>query len=100
LSADNNNLSDLLRDFKSFTATKILKTIGSIKESRKDWMLKRFEFAANGTKTNVKYQFWTHENHAVELFSYKFFSKSWLIFMKIPVLLRFCLNRCVCKAFA
>ena len=35
-------------------------------------MLKRFEFAAMRHKRNSQYQFWTHENHAVELESQKF----------------------------
>lgn len=66
------NLSDILRDMKRFTATSILKEIEQGTESRKDWMLKRFEFAANRHKRNSQYQFWTHENHAVELVSNKF----------------------------
>ena len=38
-------------------------------ESRRDWLLKRFEFAARRNVRNSLHQFWTHENHAVELFS-------------------------------
>jgi len=66
-------LSDLVRDIKKFTAAKILKAIETETESRRDWLLKRFEFAAR-SKANMKAsQFWTHENHAVEIFSDKFF---------------------------
>jgi putative transposase len=75
LSAKNGNLSDLIRDFKRFTATKILDTIQTINESRKDWMLKRFEFAARHHCRNGKYQFWTHENHPIELISHKFINE-------------------------
>src|SRR5687767_4159269 len=46
LSAQNGNLPNLIRDFKRFTATKIIKAINLCDESRRDWMLKRFEFAA------------------------------------------------------
>lgn len=35
------NLSDLVRDFKVFTAKEILKSIENGPESRSDWMLKR-----------------------------------------------------------
>ncbi len=72
VSADNSNLSDVIRDFKRFTATKILKTIDVIPESRRTWMLRQFALAANKHRRNSKYQFWTHENHAVELESSKF----------------------------
>ena len=41
-------------------------------ESRKDWMLNIFEFAAKQHKRNEKYQVWTHENHAEIVFSNKF----------------------------
>ena len=71
--ARNENLSDVLRDFKKFTASQILKQIANSEvESRSDWMLKRFEFAAQRHVRNSTYQFWTHENHAVEIISNKF----------------------------
>lgn len=67
------NLSDVLRDMKRFTATSILKEIEQHpQESRRDWLMKRFEFAARRHKRNSLHQFWTHENHAVELVSAKF----------------------------
>ena len=72
LSAKDNNLSVILRDFKRHTASKILKAIASSEESRKDWMLKRFEFAAKRNVRNGQYQFWEHDNHAVELNSAAF----------------------------
>ncbi|GAB4044442.1 REP-associated tyrosine transposase [Spirosoma jeollabukense] len=67
------NLSDVLRDFKKFTASQILKLIAdSGVESRSDWLLKRFEFAAQRHVRNSTHQFWTHENHAVEIFTDRF----------------------------
>ena len=53
--------TDIIRDFKRHTASKILKEIKESNESRKDWMLKRFEFAAKSHKRNSELQFWTHE---------------------------------------
>ena len=73
VSAENQNLSDVIRDFKRFTAIKILTAISENKdESRKSWMLNKFEFAAKKHKRNSKLQFWRHDNHAIELESYDF----------------------------
>jgi REP element-mobilizing transposase RayT len=66
-------LSDLVRDIKKFTASQIIKSIETEPESRKEWMLKRFEFAARSKANMTTLQFWTHENHAVEIYSDKFF---------------------------
>ena len=65
-------LSDTIHDFKSFTAKQILLTIETVPESRREWMLNLFEFSAKRHKRNEKFQIWTHENHAEELYSDKF----------------------------
>ncbi len=65
-------ISDTIRDFKSFTAKAILKEIEEGEESRKEWMLKQFEFSAKRNRRNSDLQFWTHENHAEEIYSDKF----------------------------
>jgi len=72
LSAKNNNLSDILRDLKRHTASTILKEIQTPKESRRDWMMKRFEFAAKTNVRNNMHQFWIHDNHAKELITADF----------------------------
>ncbi len=61
------NLSAIVRDFKKFTSKAILKQLESPKESRKDWMKLVFEYHAKYNKRVKLVQFWTHENHAVEL---------------------------------
>jgi REP element-mobilizing transposase RayT len=71
--AETGNLSDLVRDFKVFTAKEILKTIEEGPESRSDWMLKRFEFAAKSQSRNSRYQFWEYGNHPEEIYTEKFF---------------------------
>lgn len=38
-------------------------------ESRKEWLLMIFKYHAKFNKRVEKFQFWTHENHAVELTS-------------------------------
>ncbi|MCD4834571.1 MAG: transposase [Bacteroidales bacterium] len=66
------NLSGTLRDFKSYTSKEILKVIIEKNESRIDWLLMVFKYAANKHKRNSTYQVWTHENHAEEIYSNKF----------------------------
>ena len=70
--SENGKLSDLIRDFKKFTARYILDAIEFETESRKDWMLKRFEFACRRNTRNEKYQFWKYGNHPEEIYTEKF----------------------------
>lgn len=73
IQSDNSKLSDLIRDFKKFTAKTILHKIETEPESRADWILKRFEFACKSHSRNEKYQFWQYGNHPEKIFSEKFF---------------------------
>ena len=72
LRSSTGKLSDTIREFKSFTAKQILLAIEMESESRRDWMLNLFEFAAKRHKRNEKYQVWTHENHAELIYSDNF----------------------------
>ncbi len=69
------DLSKTVASFKKYTALKIIRTIPNINESREDWMLKRFEFAARSNKRSEVHQFWTHDNHPMEIYSQDFFSQ-------------------------
>lgn len=60
-------ISDIIRDFKKFTAKTILRKIISEPESRRDWMIYRFEFAGRFDKRISKYRFWQDTNHAIVL---------------------------------
>ena len=60
-------LSDIIRDFKKFTAKRIISMIKEGNESRKVWMLKKFEYAGKRLKRISKYKFWKDSNHAVYL---------------------------------
>ena len=60
-------LSDIIRDFKKFTAKNIIKMIKEGPESRKVWLLKKFEFAGNRLNRISKYKFWKDSNHAIYL---------------------------------
>jgi putative transposase len=60
-------ISDVIRDFKKFTAKTILDKIKTEPESRRDWMLYRFEFAGKFDNRISKYRFWQDTNHAIQL---------------------------------
>jgi REP element-mobilizing transposase RayT len=62
-----NTLSNTIRDFKRHTSKKIIETIKEQPESRREWLLMIFRYAAKQHKRNNEYLVWTHENHAVEL---------------------------------
>ena len=65
-------LSDLIRDFKKFIATKILEKIQIEPESRREWMLERFKLASESHSRNKNYQFWQYGNHPEEIYTNKF----------------------------
>jgi REP element-mobilizing transposase RayT len=85
ISAKEENLSDIVRDFKAHTAKKIIKAVQEINESRRDWLLKRFEFAAKSNLRSGTFQFWTHENHAVEIISNHFLRQKLAYIHENPV---------------
>ena len=66
ISAKNNNLSDIIRDFKKFTSKSIYRAIEeNPKESRKKWLLKVLKYD--------KIWFWEEGYHGVEITSPDFF---------------------------
>jgi putative transposase len=73
LSARNNDASDILRDFKKFTSSQIIKAIeNNPSESRKDWMLPIFRRQGAKNARNEGNQFWRQDNHPMECFSASF----------------------------
>ena len=66
-----NQLSDVLRDFKKFTAVHILKSIEAETESRREWLVYLFRFYAKNTSNTSNHQFWQHDNHPIALWSQK-----------------------------
>ncbi|MGB0165455.1 MAG: REP-associated tyrosine transposase [Luteibaculum sp.] len=66
------NLSETLRDLKRHTSKQILEFVHSQKESRRDWLLMIFKYAARKNNRTNQYQVWTHENHAEIIYSTKF----------------------------
>ena len=60
-------LSNLIRDFKSFTAKEILKEVQKNTESRKDWMLIVMRYHAANNIRNDEFQVWQQDNYPIEL---------------------------------
>jgi len=61
------NLSEIIRDFKRFTNKKLIEAVNDPKESRKVWLLNKFEFAAKQIKRNKHYKIWKDGYHPIEL---------------------------------
>jgi len=72
IQSNEGKLSDLVRDFKKFTAKSILDKIQNEPESRREWMLERFKLATATHSRNKNYQFWQYGNHAEEIYTEKF----------------------------
>jgi REP element-mobilizing transposase RayT len=69
-SAEAGTLSNLLRDFKSYTAKQLLQLIqDNPQESRKEWLLFLFRHFASKNNHNIEYQFWQQHNHPIDLTS-------------------------------
>jgi REP element-mobilizing transposase RayT len=62
-------LSNVLRDFKKFTANQILKSIEKEPESRREWLLQLFKWYGQGNSDNTHYQFWQQDSHPIALWT-------------------------------
>ena len=70
--SENGEISNVLRDLKSYTAKQIIKAIEeNPRESRKEWMLNKFEYHGKISPQKQKMQFWKHYNHSFFLYSNK-----------------------------
>jgi len=75
-STGENKVSDIMRDFKKFTSKEIIRTLKSdIQESRRIWMLNRFEYAGRNDKKITNYRFWQEGNDAQEIFLQDYFNQ-------------------------
>ncbi len=86
LSARNQDLSSILRDFKKFTSKKIVAAIeNNERESRRDRMLKIFRKNGENNSRNENYQFWQQDNHPKECYSSGFTKQKMNYIHKNPV---------------
>lgn len=60
-------ISDIVRDFKKFTATKIIEQIKEEPESRRELLLKEFKAEGKKDARITTYKFWQESNHAIQL---------------------------------
>ena len=78
-------LSDILRDFKSFTAKQIIQAVQNMREKRKLWVDHTLQYFARFNKRNTAYQVWNHSNHPIELESPYFIIQKLLYIHNNPV---------------
>ena len=60
-------LNDIMRDFKKFTAKRIVEAIKEGPESRREWLLDLMQAAANRIQRNQQYKVWQDGFHPVIL---------------------------------
>jgi putative transposase len=58
-------ISDIVRDFKKFTNKKIVNLIETERESRREWILYRFEYNAKYNNRVEKYKVWQDGYHSI-----------------------------------
>lgn len=61
----NYHLSEIIRDFKKFTSKEIVGFIQTIPESRREWLLHKFEYHAHSTGRAENYKMWSDDNHTI-----------------------------------
>ena len=64
-------LDDVVCDFKRHTSKHLIAQIENEPESRREWLLERFKFAAKIHSKNKNYKVWRDKNHAIELYTEK-----------------------------
>ncbi|MFY0602260.1 MAG: transposase [Cyclobacteriaceae bacterium] len=55
-------LSEIMRDFKKFTSKRIVKELGTVNESRKEWLIRAFEKAGKELKRISTVKVWQDGN--------------------------------------
>ena len=84
--SENEDPSGSLRDFKGYTARKLIKEIEeNTQESRKEWLLWMMERAGKKKSNVTKRQFWQQHNKPIELWSNKVIKQKIAYIHKNPV---------------
>lgn len=68
-------MSDILRDFKKYTSKRIVEAVQAERESRRNWLLYRFEYAGKYAPKNKIYKFWQDGNEAKEIRTPEFYQQ-------------------------
>ena len=66
-------MSEILRDFKKFTAKAIIRLIKEENDSRQKWLIDRFAFAGKYLNRIKNFKFWQDGNHAEVIYTPAFF---------------------------
>ena len=67
ISSQENELQDIIRDFKKHTSKQFIKAIKESPESRREWLLAKFNYAAKRVKKGVNFKVWKDGFHPVIL---------------------------------
>ena len=70
--AKNNNLSDVIRDFKKFSSRKLIETLNSNPEIGSTQLLEIYSTGGSNQKKKSAHQVWQYNNHAEEVYSPNF----------------------------
>ncbi len=88
-------LSNILRDFKTFTSKEIFKTIqNNSLESRKNWILKLLLQAGKNNRLNKNHQLWQNNNQPILITNHKEFYIKQNYIHQNPVKMGFVTNEC------
>jgi putative transposase len=80
-----NDPSAILRDMKKFTANEIIKKINDEPESRREWILHRFEFNSLFKKRIKKYKVWQDGNRPKQIITSAFMKQKLAYIHNNPV---------------
>ncbi len=70
--AEGHQLGPIIRDFKKYTTKAVVRLIDEGGESRRDWLLYRFTYAAKLLERIEEHKMWQDGSHAVECFTPEF----------------------------
>ena len=71
VSSDVKELSNIIRDFKKFTSKAFIEAIKEHPESRREWLLNKFSYAANRIKKGKHYKVWKDGFYPIILDNYE-----------------------------
>lgn len=66
------SLASIIREFKTFTAKQIIKTLKEERESRREWILAIFSEACEHLKREQRYKVWQNGYHGEEIYTQHF----------------------------
>ncbi len=60
-------LSETIKDFKKYTSKKLIEALKEYPESRREWLLNKFSYAAGRIRRGVNFKVWQDGFHPIEL---------------------------------